>query len=137
MSNEETRPILIGRGPNCSRIKSICRENSSAFTGRQRSNRLGFCAVRVVIADNPKTPRDKKVRRSAVTPAKEQGSNPAIVRHFKGWREKGKEEDDKRKGFIVAKISFEGERGKNFKISKPFLDKEWRKVLKKPRRNKE
>ena len=79
--------------------------------------------MRAVIADNPKTPRDEKVRRSAVTPAKEQGSNPAIVRHFEGWREKGKEENDKRKGSIVAKVSLENECGKiaksaNFSLTK-------------------
>ena len=36
--------------------------------------------MRAVVAENPWTPRDLKVRRSAPIPAKEHGSRPAIVR---------------------------------------------------------
>lgn len=79
--------------------------------------------MRAVITDNPKTPRDEKVRRSPVTPAKEQGSNPAIVRHFKGRRGKEKEENDERRDFIIAKHLSKKKAERNSKSASLFLTK--------------
>ena len=77
-------PILTGQGPNESRIDRISAFKTSGSAGWLDSKTRGDWTVRAVAAENPMTPREPKVLRSAVNPAKPHGSTPAIVRAWAG-----------------------------------------------------
>ena len=64
-SLENSIPVLIARTSNSERTARICPRRESGVTGMMPETPSGFCSVRAVIAEQPKTPIAANVRKSA------------------------------------------------------------------------